>query len=85
MAGGGATLEQARAARQKALARLAGLAHLNGIGIVRLKDGYGLKVNLERPAGRVAELPELIDGVPVRVEVVGPVRARGGRRGRSGA
>lgn len=71
------TLEEARAAKRKAVAQLAGVAELNGIGITRIGKGYGLKINLTRAVARV--LPEEVDGVPVRVEVVGTIRARRAR------
>jgi hypothetical protein len=72
---GSCTLEQARAAKAKALAVFERLAPVVGVGITRIGDGYGLKVNLrERPAD--AELPDAVEGVPVRVEVVGQIRPR---------
>jgi len=81
----GATLDQARAARQAALDRLAadrgGTLRVNGIGLARTKDGgWALKVNLEAAAPAGTALPEEISGVPVRYEVVGRVRARTARR-----
>jgi hypothetical protein len=65
------TLSQARAAKQQALKTLATLAPVTGIGITRIDQGYGLKVNLERAPA--APLPSDVDGVPVRVEVVGKI------------
>lgn len=67
------TLDQARAAKEAAKAAVASVATVVGVGITRVGDGYGVKVNLESvPAGAV--LPASVNGVPVRVEVVGPVR-----------
>jgi hypothetical protein len=43
---------------------------------VRADGGYGLKVNLESNE-QVAKVPDHFDGVPVRVEVVGPIEAYG--------
>ncbi|PYQ23926.1 MAG: hypothetical protein DMF81_07210 [Acidobacteria bacterium] len=78
----GATLDQARAARQAALDRLA--ADRGGtlrVNLARTKDGgWALKVNLEAAAPAGTALPEEISGVPVRYEVVGRVRARTARR-----
>lgn len=71
------TLEEARAAKRKAAAQLAHVAELNGIGITRIGKGYGLKINLSRSVAAV--LPRDVDGVPVRVEVVGTIRARRAR------
>jgi hypothetical protein len=69
------TIEQARAAKARALALFERLAPVVGVGITRIGDGYGLKVNLrELPPG--AALPDAVEGVPVKVEVVGPIRAR---------
>jgi hypothetical protein len=72
----GATLETARSVKSKALNVFGRLAEVVGVGITRVDDGYGLKVNLreELPLGKPA--PRSIDGVPVVVEVVGRIRAR---------
>lgn len=71
-----ATLEQARAAKQRVSEIFAPLAEAVGVGLTRIEDGYAVKVNLRHgpPAGSV--LPEKVDDVPVRVEVVGAVRKR---------
>jgi hypothetical protein len=68
-----ATLDQARAAKTKALAALAHDRSVVGVGITRIGEGYGVKVNLDAPG---ADLPEDVDGVPIRVEVVGPIQKR---------
>jgi hypothetical protein len=71
-----ATLEQARAAKAAVHEQFSRLASVVGVGITRVDDGYGIKVNLrDEPPGGV-ELPELVCGVPVRVEVVGAIRKR---------
>ncbi len=69
------TLQEARAAKPHVLAVFESLAPVAGVGITRLNGGYAVKVNLqaEPPAGTL--LPETVDGVPVRVEVVGTIRA----------
>ena len=66
-------MEQARAAKQKALSLFAGFAGVNGIGITRVGDSYGIKVNLAEPPSAGVELPKEIDGVPVVVEIVGHI------------
>ncbi len=71
-----ADLERARAAKERAKVIFAGKASVVGIGINRVAGGFGVKVNLSEPAPRDADLPETIDGVPVRVEVVGAIRKR---------
>jgi hypothetical protein len=70
-----ATLAEARNAKRKAAQRLTRVPQVNGIGVVRTGTGYGLKVNL---TARVAEgvIPEVVDGVPLRAEVVGRIRRR---------
>ncbi len=66
------TIEQARAAKPKAMKTFGSLGTLTGVGITRIEDGYGLKVNLEREPE--SPLPAQVDGVPVRVEVTGRLR-----------
>jgi hypothetical protein len=67
-----ATIEQARAAKEKLAAMLASLPELRGIGIALLDVGFGVKVNLcARPA---QVLPNEIDCVPIVIEVIGEIR-----------
>lgn len=68
-----ATLAQAQRARDTLRQQLAGLAGVQGIGIAVLGDGYGVKVNIRDGAPR--EVPDVIDGVTVIVEVVGVITA----------
>jgi len=70
-----ATLEEARAAKRKAALRLAGVPQVSGIGVVRLRAGYGLKVNLAEKVA-AGTVPEAVDGVPLQVAVVGRIRRR---------
>ena len=73
----GASIDAARAAKARALevfGRLGG--EVVGVGLTRVADGYGLKVNLRAPVTPGATLPESVEGVPVRVEVVGRIRPR---------
>lgn len=68
------SIERARAAKEKALTTFSRLGKVVGVGITQIDGGYGLKINLgEAPAPGVA-LPDMVDGVPVRVEVVGVIR-----------
>lgn len=71
-----ASIEQARAAKEKALKGLGRTLAVVGIGITRVDAGYGLKVNLREAPPRGVSLPDAIDGVPVRIEVVGRIRGR---------
>jgi hypothetical protein len=70
-----ATLEEARTAKRKAAERLAQVPQVNGIGVMRVEAGYGLKVDLTE-AVEPGVIPDAVDGVPLRAEVVGPIRRR---------
>ena len=69
----GIPIERARAAKSKALSAFAALAVVNGIGITKVGDGYGLKVNLAEAPPETIQLPKDVDGVPVVVEIVGGI------------
>lgn len=69
-----ATYEDARKTQQHALRQLrSNHPEVSGLGIARIADGWGFKVNLRRPSKY--ELPPEVDGVPVVVEVTGRVVA----------
>jgi len=70
------TLEAARAAKQQAHKIFAPLGRVVGVGITRINGVYGLKINLQQPPGAGVVLPSEVNGVPVRVEVVGPLLKR---------
>jgi hypothetical protein len=70
------TLDQARAAQQSALNTFSRLGDVVGIGIARQGDGYAIKVNLRRPLRAGVVSPRDIDGVPVKVEIVGSLVKR---------
>ena len=67
---------EARAAKARAKVILAEHASVVGIGITRVGEGYGVKVNLNASPGPDANLPKTIDGVPIRIEVVAKIRKR---------
>jgi hypothetical protein len=69
------TLEEARAAKTRALVVFRELAPVVGVGITTIDDGYGVRVNLREAPAPGVELPEHIDGVPVQVRIVGQVSA----------
>ncbi|WP_273652701.1 hypothetical protein [Cellulomonas fimi] len=69
-----ADLEQARAAKERLRADLAGRPDVRGIGITPDGDGYLLQVNVSS-RGRSAEVPRAVDGVAVKVRVVGAITA----------
>jgi hypothetical protein len=68
------TRQQARAAKRKAAELFLAIGAVAGVGITRIGEGYGLKVNLEHLPD--SPLPTDVDGVPLRVEVVGAIRKR---------
>lgn len=68
-----ASLAQARAAKARALEIFSQFGDVVGVGLVRVGEGYGVKVNLQRPPA-ATRLPRSVDGVPVTVEVVGIIR-----------
>ena len=68
------TLDEARAAKSRALDLFRHKAAVVGVGITRIDGGYGVKVNLESAPDSKTRLPETIDGVPIRVEIVGKIR-----------
>jgi hypothetical protein len=69
-----ASIERARNAKQEAAQVFSRFAPVVGVGITRLHEGYGIKVNLREEPAPGAELPQSIQGVPVKVEVVGRIR-----------
>ena len=73
------TLDRAQAAKAAALRRFARIAKVAGVGITRIGGEYAVKVNLTEPIDPDVELPTEIDGVPIRVEVVGAIRPRKAR------
>ena len=70
-----ATLSQARAAKLKVAKLMEGSDAVNGVGVTREGTGYAVKLNLARPADTNA-LPSRVDGVPVKVEIVGEITKR---------
>jgi len=68
------TIEQARAAKKTALRVFKSVAPVVGVGITKIGGGYGLKVNLKRRPARGRQLATEVRGVPVQVEVVGPIK-----------
>ena len=72
------TLEAARAVKEELRDQLTASLEIAGIGIERLPDGFGLKVNLRRKPKVDAVTPLSHKGVPIRYEVVGTIRALAG-------
>jgi hypothetical protein len=70
------TLEQARAAKDAAEELFRAVAPVVGVGITKIAGGYGLKVNLSDQPAKGSHVATEVRGVPVRVEVVGPIKKR---------
>ena len=74
------TLEEARAAKPVAEELFRGLAPAVSVGITKVAGGYGLKVNLSDQPAKDRHVATEVRGVPVRVEVVGPIKKRAAAR-----
>lgn len=61
----------AQAAKEKAKKLFLGAA----VGLTKLGDQEMIKVNLPEPLAPGADMPDSIDGIPIKLEVVGKVRA----------
>jgi predicted secreted protein len=72
----GVSLAAARAAKRNVAKAFRDVGEVVGVGLVSVDDGYGIKVNLARPLSDHASAPVQIDGVPIRIEVVGTIRKR---------
>ncbi len=73
----GTDLKTAQAAKPKAYQVFRKLVGEVAVGITPLDDGkYGLKVNLTKAPEKGVQLPKQIEGVPVKVDVVGKIRKR---------
>ena len=68
-------LKQAEAAKDAAIADLERCGIKAAVGLMKLPNSYALKINLSTPAAD-GVIPKQIGGLPVRVCMVGPVRAR---------
>ncbi|GAA2026497.1 hypothetical protein WDZ16_10690 [Pseudokineococcus marinus] len=75
----GASRDAARAAKSRLASSLAGDRRVNGVGVVRWAVGtsaaaYGVRVGVVAEDD-APEVPAEVDGVPVRVDVVGRITA----------
>lgn len=70
------SLDEARAAKARAAEAFRRLAEVKvtGVGITRIGNGYGVKINLSQDPPDASVLPTEVAGVPVRVEVTGTIR-----------
>lgn len=68
------SLDQVRQVKAKACSVFASYGRVLGVGVTRIGSSYALKVNLaEQP---ISAPPLEIDGVPIQVEVTGPITKR---------
>jgi hypothetical protein len=70
------TLEQARAAKEVVKKICERLGVDAAVGISRVGDDYAVKVNLSEPPKPDVKLPTQVDGVPLKLEIVGTIRPR---------
>jgi len=68
----GVSRDAASAAKSALASSLAGDRRVNGVGVVRRAQTYAVRVNLVADDDR-PDLPTEVDGVPVHVDVVGPI------------
>ncbi len=69
-----ASLDQARLAKAEAVKEFSRFGEVVGVGIIKLGDGFGLKVNLKQLADGDTSLPRSVQGVPTQCEIVGAIR-----------
>ena len=70
------TLERAQAAKKATIRRFKNVASVTGVGITRVAGEYAVKLNLSEPLDPEVRVPADVDGVPLRIEVIGTVRSR---------
>jgi hypothetical protein len=70
------SLDRAQAAKRVALKKFEKLGRVSGVGITRVEGEYAVKVNLTEAIDPSVKMPAEIDGVPVCVEITGPIKPR---------
>ncbi|MEY2926938.1 MAG: hypothetical protein RL367_1415 [Pseudomonadota bacterium] len=70
------TIEMARLVKAKTGDLVREVAQVAGVGLTRVGDSWGIKVNLK--SAHKGQLPDDVDGVPVVYEVTGFATKRGG-------
>lgn len=70
------TLDRARAAKAIAMDIFRHIGSVMAVGIAKSGADYAVKVNLREAPGAEVEVPSAIDGVPVLIEVTGPISPR---------
>ena len=70
------SLAQARAVKGLAKQVFAKFGPVAGVGLTRVGSDYAVKVNLEMESDPGVEMPDSLEGVPVKVEIVGKITKR---------
>lgn len=70
------TRKKAQAAKREVQRLASRIDKAAAVGITRIGEAYGVKVNLSAPLEDRDAIPSEIDGGQVRVEVVGQIRPR---------
>lgn len=71
--------EAARSAKERAREIFSRFGFVNGVGLTRQDEGYAVKVNFESEPCDRSGMPDTIEGVPVIVQVVGPIHKQTAR------
>jgi hypothetical protein len=66
------SIGEARAAKRALVDQLQGIGQVTGIGITEIENDYAVQVYLREPVSRNL-LPEVVNDIPVKVDVIGPV------------
>lgn len=72
------TIQMAERARDKAMTLLGEVVRVSAIGLTKREDGWALLVKFAEPPPFGAQLPSVIDGVPLVFAGVSPVALTGG-------
>jgi hypothetical protein len=72
----GVSIERARAAKAHLVEKLSSVPQLGGVGLVRVGEGFAVKVNLSEPLQIGDKIPLEFEGVPVLIDIVGRIVAR---------
>jgi hypothetical protein len=67
-------LAAARAAKKKAQSQFGAWPQVVALGVTRTGAEYAVKISLKDPLPPSQRIPSSIDGVPIVVQVTGPIR-----------
>ena len=72
----GVSIERARVVKAHVLERFEKVPQVGGVGLIRVGEGYGVKINLSEPLESGQVIPTEFEGVPILIDVIGRVVAR---------